>query len=213
MSDALLRDLAGEVGLKPDWVASVTTVAGPTQGSEVADWFAALNADHPVVYGIFAGVGDLMGRMLAWMGRPELPPEQPLDLPQDTRASMQALTTQGTAAFNRRFPAGVPVQPCGQGEAERGGIRYYSWGTVGRYYNVLNPGDYLMSLSGLAFRREADNDGLVGRCSSHFGQVIRDDYPMNHFHSINQILGLVGPDAKPVALYVEHARRLKQAGL
>ena len=98
-------------------------------------------------------------------------------------------------------------------ERARGGIRYYSWGTVGRFYNPLNPGDYLMSLSGLAFKKEADNDGLVGRCASHFGQVIRDDYPMNHFHSINQILGLVGPDATPVTLYVEHARRLKQAGL
>jgi triacylglycerol lipase len=69
-----------------------------------------------------------------------------------------------------------------------------------------------MSVSGLAFKDE-DNDGLVSRCSSHLGEVIRDDYPMNHFHSVNQLMGLVPEGVDPVGLYVEHARRLKQAGL
>jgi len=40
-----------------------------------------------------------------------------------------------------------------------------------------------------------------------------DVYPMNHFHSIHQFLGVVWRQADPVALYLEHARRLKQAGL
>ncbi|MFT3858317.1 MAG: hypothetical protein QM742_12740 [Aquabacterium sp.] len=85
---------------------------------------------------------------------------------------------------------------------------------MGRFYRVLNPADYLMALTGLTFQREpGDNDGLVGRCSSHFGQVIRDDYPMNHFHAVNQIKGLVGPGVDPVGLFVEHARRMKLAGL
>ena len=48
------------------------------------------------------------------------------------------------------------------------------------------------------------SDGLVGRCASHFGQVIRDDYPMNHFHAVNLFFGAVGPEVDPVQLYVDH---------
>jgi triacylglycerol lipase len=193
-------------GLKPEWVASVTTVAGPTTGSEVADWMAAREAEHPTLIALLHGAGDMVGQALGWLsGQPPLP--------QDTAATMRALTRGGAAAFNQRFPAGVPTTPCGGGEAERGGIRYYSWGSVGHFYRVFNPADYLMSVTALAFEREAENDGLIGRCASHFGEVIRDNYPMNHFHSVNQLNGLVSRDADPVALYLEHAQRLKQAGL
>ena len=58
------------------------------------------------------------------------------------------------------------------------------------------------------------NDGLVGECSSHFGKVIRDDYPHNHADAINHTFGVRGlftPD--PVEVYREHANRLKVAGV
>ena len=84
---------------------------------------------------------------------------------------------------------------------------------VGQFYRALNLSDYLMSFTGKAFEREVDNDGLVGKCASHLGQVIRDDYPMNHFQIVNQFSGLVAPGADPIGLFVEHARRLKEAGL
>ena len=58
------------------------------------------------------------------------------------------------------------------------------------------------------------NDGLVGRCSSHLGQVIRDDYTLNHIDQVNHIFGLGGLfTTDPLPLYREHVRRLKQAGL
>lgn len=193
-------------GLKPEWVASVTTVAGPTTGSEVADWMVAKQAEWPLLIRLLNGSGDALGELLSWLSDK--------NLPQDAAATMHALSSTGAAAFNQRFPAGVPTTPCGEGEAVREGIHYYSWGTVGTFYRVLNPADYLMSLTSLAFEREAaQNDGLVGRCASRFGKVIRDDYPMNHFHSVNQLNGLVGKDVDPVGLYVTHAQRLKQAGL
>lgn len=192
-------------GVKPEWVASVTTVAGVTTGSEVADWMIAFEADWPRTIRLLNASGDLVGGLLAWLSD--------RGLPQDSARAMRALSSAGTAVFNQRFPAGVPLVPCGEGEARRGGIHYYSWGTVGTFYRALNPADYLMSLTSLAFVRETANDGLVGRCASHFGKVIRDDYPMNHFHSVNQLNGMVGPDADPVGLYVSHARRLKAEGL
>jgi triacylglycerol lipase len=59
-----------------------------------------------------------------------------------------------------------------------------------------------------------DNDGLVNRCNAHLGQVIRDNYHHNHLDEVNMIFGLrdiFSPD--PVALYRQHANRLKLQGL
>ena len=58
------------------------------------------------------------------------------------------------------------------------------------------------------------NDGLVSRCNTHFGQVIRDNYNQSHLDEVNLILGLKGlfaPD--PVVLFRQHANRLKLQGL
>jgi len=192
-------------GLHPEWVASVTSVAGPTTGSEVADWVDGLGHTQPWAQQALLASGNALGAVINWFTDAQLP--------LDTRGAMVSLSSTGAAAFNKRFPAAVPTAPCGEGEHVVQGIHYYSWSSVGQFYNALNEADYVMALSGKAFSREADNDGLVGRCASHLGQVIRDDYPMNHFQSVNQLGGLTGPGVDPVALYVEHARRLKAAGL
>lgn len=191
-------------GKRPDWVASVTSVAGPNGGSEFADWVHSRHEAGSWFAAGLIGLGNQVGRFINWASD--------ADWPQDTAAGLASLTTQGTADFNRRFPAGVPTEPCGQGAAEVNGIRYFSWSGVGTFHRWLNPADYLMGMTGWTFEKEA-GDGLVGRCSSHLGEVIRDDYPMNHFHAVNQIGGLVNKDVDPVALYVAHARRLRALGL
>ena len=56
------------------------------------------------------------------------------------------------------------------------------------------------------------DDGLIERCSTHFGKVLRDDYPWNHLDLINQSSGLTGP-TDPTTVYREHANRLKNLGL
>jgi triacylglycerol lipase len=43
--------------------------------------------------------------------------------------------------------------------------------------------------------------------------VIGDDYPMDHLDIVNQSLGAVGEGAQPVRLFVEHAQRLRAAGI
>lgn len=56
--------------------------------------------------------------------------------------------------------------------------------------------------------------GLVPSCSSHLGQVIRDDYYQNHLDEVNQVMGLVSvftPD--PFQLYRQQANRFKGVGL
>jgi len=160
-------------GTHPEWVASVTTVSGPTMGSEVADWLFGLTQTQPLLADTLLGLGNKLGALINWMTGS--------NLPIDASEAMKSLTQSGAEVFNRRFPAGVPEQACGEGKHVVDGVHYYSWSSIGQFYRALNLADYLMSLSGKAFVREADNDGLVGRCSSHLGEVIRDDYPMNHF--------------------------------
>lgn len=191
--------------LRPDLVASVTSVSGPNAGSPVADWFDRLSrAVGPWLTSIGASAFNGLGHALSSLSGPSRP--------QDAVAGMRSLTKDGAADFNRRFPAGVPPVYCGAGAPEVAGVRYYSWSGVGRFYRAVNPFDYLMVVTGWAFD-DPDNDGLVHRCSSHLGLVLRDDYPMNHVHAINHLWSLVGEGVDPVALYRLHAHRLKNAGL
>jgi triacylglycerol lipase len=189
---------------RPDLVASVTSVTGATGGSEVADWLLEVDKTQPWFVSTLEVLAHGLGRLInATSG---------VDLPQDPRAGLLAVSSQGAAAFTQRYPAGVPVQLCDEGAHEVNGIRFYSWSGVGTFIRWANPADPVMALTGLAFKKEA-SDGLVGRCASHLGQVIRDDYPMNHMHAVNLFWGIVGPEVDPVELFVAHGERLKAAGL
>ncbi|KAF0862642.1 triacylglycerol lipase [Pseudomonas sp. LD120] len=201
---------------RPDWVASVTSVAGPNHGSELADYLARHSPAH-----------SLKGRVLSWLLRGVSALMTLLEtgyrgprLPVDIHASHQSLTTAGVALFNRQYPQGLPSTWGGQGPAEVGGVRYYSWsgtlqpGKTNRGRNLFDGTSRSCRLFARTFVREAGQcDGMVGRYSSHLGQVIGDDYPLDHFDIVNQSLGLVGKGADPIRLFVEHAQRLKAAGL
>lgn len=193
-------------GVRPDLVASVTSIGGPTFGSPVANLVQQVsNTGGAGLTTVISSVVNGVGKLVALLSsNPRLP--------QDSLAGMRSLTIEGAADFNRRFPGGVPSTRCGQGAEVANGVRYYSWSGVGQIYNPLNPADYALSLTSLAFKGEP-NDGLVGRCSSHLGKVIRSDYRLNHLHQVNQLFGLVGLGADPVGLFRVHANRLKQAGL
>ena len=191
---------------RPELIASVTSVGGPTMGSEVADWVARLDAEQPAWGQRLVSVATAAGELINhWAGTP---------LPLDARATLGSLTTAGSADFNRRHPAGVPTDACGDGAHEVAGVRYYSWTGVGRYRSVLNPADLPMWLTGHLFERERDdNDGLVGRCASHLGEVLGDRYPMNHLHEVRLFGGYTSGDPDPASLYLAHAERLKALGL
>ena len=190
--------------LRPDLVASVTSVAGATGGSEVADWLLEVDKSQPWFVSILEVLARGAGHLIHGISG--------TDLPQDVRAGLWAVSSKGAGAFTKQHPAGVPTQPCGEGAHEVNGVRFYSWSGVGTFIRAVNPADSVMALTGRAFKHEV-SDGLVGRCASHLGQVIRDDYPMNHLHAVNLFWGIVGPDVDPVELFVAHAERLKAAGL
>ncbi|CAM3567149.1 esterase/lipase family protein [Parendozoicomonas haliclonae] len=191
-------------GVRPDLVKSVTSVGSPHKGSPVADLVLEVG-DTPVV-------GDAAFVIMeALSGLINLMSNNPTDNGQDATASLQSLSSSGSADFNQRFPAAIPSD-CGEGDYEVDGIRYYSWGGTQAFTNPLDPSDYFFSI--LAPQIDEANDGLVGRCSSHMGMVIRDDYRMNHIDETNLLFGLHSLlDTDPVAVYRQHANRLQNAGL
>lgn len=191
--------------VRPDLVASVSTVASPHLGSPVADAISGWTpTGQKTLADIVSGISQLMA---VGSGGTQNP--------QDPYAALASLSTPGMAAFNAKYPAGVPASCSGNGAlTSPEGIRFYSWGGTGVLTNPLDLTDLLFALTGTAFNGSPDHDGMVGRCSSHFGLVIKDNYFMNHLDDVNQILGLNSFfTPNPVTLFQQHANRLKLAGV
>ncbi|SUX53697.1 esterase/lipase family protein [Chromobacterium vaccinii] len=193
-------------GVRPDLVASVTTVGGVNKGSVVADIVRGVAPPGSVSEAVAAAVTGAFVKVLAFFSGTSDLPQQPID-------ALNSLTTAGSLAFSAKFPGGVPTSACGEGDYEAKGVRYYSWTGAATTTNVLDPLTVPMGALGLAFG-STPSDGLVSVCSAHLGQVIRDDYKMNHVNEINQSFGLVSLfEVSPVSLYRQQANRLKNAGL
>lgn len=192
----------------PDKIASVTAVGSPTKGSPAVDVVLSV-ADVPILgdtlaplaFKVVDGLGFLIG-----LASGEA-------LPQDIKDGLNSLSLAGAKEFNDHFPSGVPTTQCGEGVYQDKGIQYFSWsGTTGSITNPFDPFSYALALTSLAF--DEPTDGLVGRCSSHFGRVIRDNYSMDHFDEVNQILGFTKYfSTDPKSIHRQHANRLKNQGL
>ncbi|WP_028102505.1 lipase family alpha/beta hydrolase [Pseudoduganella violaceinigra] len=186
--------------VRPDLVASVTSIGGVNKGSRVAD--ALVGAAPDVLYSVGNALGGFLGLI---SGSPTLP--------QNARAAAQSLSTAGTAQFNARHPAGLPSSDCGEGAYQANGVYYFSWSGANSYTNIFDPADPFLAVTSLAFGG-AKNDGLVASCSSHLGRVIRDDYRMNHLDEVNQMVGITHLfETSPVTLFRQHANRLQGMGL
>ncbi|UXI69341.1 esterase/lipase family protein [Tahibacter amnicola] len=191
--------------VRPDLVVSVTTMGAPNKGSKVADGIEATLPPNSPLRPIVAGFMDALGGFLGWLSGN--------DDPQDALAALASLNTPGITAFNSLHGQGLPSSSCGKGALVAGGIRYYSFSGTSVLTNLFDASDAFFGASSLFFGFEA-NDGLVSRCSSHLGDVIRDDYAWNHLDEVNQMLGLRGLfSSNPVSVYRSHANRLKNAGL
>lgn len=201
---------------RPDLVASVTSVAGPNHGSELADYLQIHYPPESARGRLLRALLRLINALMSLLDTGYRGPK----LPVDVLASHESLTTAGVALFNQRYPQGLPDTWGGQGPEEVDGVRYYSWsgilqpGKTDKGRNLFDGTNRSCRLFARTFVREAGQcDGMVGRFSSHLGAVIGDDYPMDHFDIVNQSLGLVGRGAEPIRLFVEHAERLKAAGV
>ncbi|HEU4844325.1 MAG TPA: triacylglycerol lipase [Burkholderiaceae bacterium] len=186
--------------VRPDLVASVSSVGGVNKGSRVAD--VLIGAVPDVTYTLANAVAGLISFL---SGSPTLP--------QDSVAAAQSLSTAGTAAFNSQHPEGVPTTACGEGAYQVNGVYYFSWSGAQPYTNFFDISDPVLALTSLAFDG-AKNDGLVSSCSSHLGRVIRDDYAMNHLDEVNQMIGITNLfETSPVTVFRQQANRLQGLGL
>lgn len=191
--------------VRPDLVASVTSVGTPHAGSAVADGIDVLAPAGSVQRALAAGFATALGKLINTFSGG--------NNPQNALDALAQLSSVGAAQFNAEFPAGAPASPCSSGAGLVNGIRYFSFGGAAPVTNLLDPSDALLAAGSLFFDGGA-NDGLVGRCSSHWGTVIRDNYGWNHLDEINQLFGLRGWfSADPVEVYRSQANRLKNLGL
>jgi triacylglycerol lipase len=196
-------------GIIPEHVASVMTVAGANKGTIIAsDVLKVANG---------TGTSELLNELISNFGKVILW-AQGLDgntFPHDAMAAGLSTSVEGTAEFNKKFNVGLPKTACGEGAYQENGMKLYSMMGNKPFTNALDPADYVLQLMDtLSVYKAGKNDGIVPVCSAHFGKTIRDDYPWNHLDEVNLLLGIKGifaPD--PVAVYRQHANRLKLEGL
>jgi triacylglycerol lipase len=216
---------------RPDLLASVTTVGTPHRGSSgVADRFIACASlqqlglpcapDEQAAFDAFLGLAPYGGD-----------PDAPNPPDQNQVLQTQCQFSSGThpvsllvcaafgfdigPVFDLKYPIGLPLTTCGEGPSFVFGpglrkIYLFSWGGNRVLTDASDPSD--AALQALSVWQNPDNDGLVERCSTHFGKVLRDDYPWNHLDLINQLGGATGA-SDPAPVYVQHAARLKALGL
>lgn len=191
----------------PTKIASLTSISGTHKGSPVASLLMKTDGN------IFGDAGMAMTNFFsaATVWAQGLDPKS---YPHDARAAGQSISVEGSLAFNKRFPMGVPTTACGEGDYQNKGIYMYSFSGTQAATNAFDPLELLFISGGLVVDPKGDNDGMVSRCSAKFGKTIRDNLPWNHGDEVNQVLGLKGlfaPD--PVDIYRQHANRLKLQGL
>lgn len=186
----------------PQYVSSVTSVGGVNWGARLADVLQGVVDNVPFSGNLIGYLGNSLSGLIDLLssGGNE----------QDILAALKALSTEETVAFNQQYPEGVPDRYCGNAPREAdNGISYFSWSGAKPLTNFLDPSDALLAATSIVFLGEA-NDGLVSSCSSHLGEVIRDDYRMNHLDEVNQVLGLHDLwSTDPVSIYRQQANRLK----
>ncbi|MBC3361597.1 triacylglycerol lipase [Pseudomonas sp. SWRI154] len=200
--------------LAPESVASVTSVSGPNHGSELADYLRKALTPGRLPEHVANRVATLFADFISLIGGQA-------QLPLNAIAALAALTTEGVGAFNDKYPQGLPKTWGGNGPQLVNGVRYYSWsGTV---QDAADPTcadapdtlhAFCRAFSEYFITEAGQNDGIVGRFSSHLGKVIRSDYPMDHLGAINQTASAGRQQlTNSTELYIKHAERLRIVGL
>jgi len=197
------------MSVRPDLVASVTTMATPHQGSPLADIVTDIAPQSSIQGVLFEAFANTIGNLVNMLSNNKKDKS-------DIYSMLGEFNAAGAANYNSNYPLGLPSSSCGNGPSQvsiaGNTIKTYSWGGTGHLTGGLDITDPLFAITGLAFN--GGNDGVTGQCSSHFGKVIRDNYFMNHLDFNNHIFGLVSIfETNPKTLFKNHANRLKNAGL
>ncbi|GAB5379964.1 MAG: triacylglycerol lipase [Aliiglaciecola sp.] len=193
----------------PELVASATSVAGVNWGSSVADLVRDKLPENSGLEAVAGTVTNAFTNFLELVSG-----SNPNNLPTDTIAALEALTTEKTLQFNSLYPEGMPTSYCANNGdlLADNDVYYFSWSGASTYTNVFDIADPVIAILGLAFNEPSD--GLVSSCSSHLGYVLKDNYRMNHLDEVNQTFGIHHLfETDPVQVFLRHGNRLKQMGL
>ena len=204
------RYAAGE---RPDRVASVTSVSGVNKGSRVADVLREIVQPGSDFEGTLSDVVDKMAEVI------NILTGQNHD--QNSLAALISLSKPEMEDFNNRYPHGVDTSSyCAPGGARDNWlqdpwgnwhqVKYYSWTGNTASTNWADPLNGPIAFLGTVF--DLPSDGLVDVCSARLGQVIGEEYHMQHADAVNHLFGIRGW-TNPVSLYRQHANRLKNQGL
>lgn len=189
----------------PHMVASVTSVGGVNWGTPVADVMRGVVPEGSFSEFVISSVANAFVNFIEFLSGSS-------ELPTSSLSALDSLSTEGSLAFNRLYPEGVPSYYCGYGAEVVNGVRYYSWSGADPYTNILDVSDPFMEITSWVI--SGPSDGLVPVCSSRLGKVINDSYRMNHLDEINQSFGLHHLwETDPKTVYRQHANRLKNRGL
>lgn len=192
------------MAVRPDLIASLTTVATPHLGADLADFLVDNLTPGGFNETVLAALANSLGTILSLLTG--------TTNPQDSIGALHSLSSAGAADFNRRFPGGLAATRCGATPTTARGIPLFSWAGDSTLTNLFDVSDAPLGIASLFYSE--DSDGLVGKCSAHFGKVIRDDFSMNHLDEVNQLFGLTSIfETSPVSVFRSHANRLKNAGL
>lgn len=189
----------------PDLIASVTTINAGHSGTPIADIAYQLVGALPDTWDqIIWETGNTITGFLALLAGDVLS--------MDTEQLAYYHTHQGALSFNRQYPEGRPTTYCGQGpELAENGVRYFAFAGSHWFTNWLDPTDFIWGITRLAMNEKSD--GVFGRCSSHWGNTLRDDLRLNHLDEANHLFGITSPRLNPVMLYLQQANRLKNLDL
>lgn len=197
----------------PDHIVSVSSVASPHRGGvgfgRVLKAMRTLGDAVDSTGSLSNGFADLVNKRGQTYAD-----KAGVGLTQNAMALMESFTPENVKLYNTKYSSGIYDNCNARYPAlAADGIYYYSWSGVALFTNWRDRSDYTLAFLN-TFQEDNDNDGVVNRCSSHLGHVIRDDYYLNHYDIGNQLLGLISWRAQnPVSIFRNHANRLKTQGL
>jgi len=199
------------MAVRPDLVASVTTMSTPHAGSPIADLMTNTFPPETIRGKLFVEFADAVGNLVNTLSDNK-------QSESNIVAMLSEFNATGAASFNTAYPAGLPSTACGTGpesvNIDGYNIPVFSWGGKRHLTNAADISDALFAITGLAFDAGVDNDGITGVCSNHFGTVLQDGYKWNHLDANNHVLGLSNLfETDPKTVFKNHAHRLNHMGL
>ncbi len=213
--------------LRPEWIASISCTHCMNEGTHFAGNLVEALGEDSIILSLGQGAIDLLFDFIESGSTSPSDGEFNSDerLNQSAEALLVAASLDDYDRFNALYPEAMPAVDCSQinngidghtggGDALVNGVRYYSWGGTKAVTRLIDPLDaVLIPIVGLFMPDDVVWDGLVPGCGQALGEMLRDNYPSNHYDAINQTAGITPLFLNAPSIFVTQANRLKNIGL